>query len=62
MCVIMEGFVDAGKLCRQGLAAQPSIEFLRPRGLMTDHDIYSKESLSEVNYDYRPSLASTVEV
>ena len=60
--MIMEGFVDAGKLCRQGLAAQSSIGFLRVRGLMTNHDIYSKESLSEVNYDYRPSLASTVEL
>ena len=60
--MIMEGFVDAGELCRQGLAAQSSIGFLRLRGLMTNHDIYSKESLSEVNYDYRPSLASTVEV
>jgi len=29
---------------------------------MKNHDIYSKESLSEVNYDYRPSLASTVEL
>ncbi len=60
--MIMEGFVDAGKLCRQGLAAQPSIGFLRLRCLMKNHDIYSKESLSEVNYDYRPSLASTVEL
>lgn len=60
--MIIEGFVDAGKLCRQGLAAQSSIGFLRLRDLMTNHDIYSKESLSEVNYDYRPSLASTVEV
>lgn len=56
---MIEGFVDAGKLCRQGLAAQSSIGAER---LMTNHDIYSKESLSEVNYDYRPSLASTVEV
>lgn len=57
--MMIEGFVDAGKLCRQGLAAQSSIGAER---LMTNHDIYSKESLSEVNYDYRPSLASTVEV
>lgn len=60
--MIMEGFVGAGKLCRQGLAAQSSIGFLRLRGLMKNHDIYSKESLSEVNYDYRPLLTSTVKV
>lgn len=27
---------------------------------MKNHDIYSRESFSEVNYDCRPSLASTV--